>query len=233
MVGRVLDALEENEVAGETIVLFASDNGCAHYIGVPELEAMGHFPSASYRGYKADVWDGGHRIPCIARWPGAIEPGSTCAETVCLSDLMATCADILGLPLPDDAGEDSFSILPLLKGGHRAVRESVVHHSINGKFALRRGRWKLVLCKGSGGWSQPTDEAAGNQSLPDLQLYDMESDPGERTNLHAAHPEVVDELVGLLSRLVAAGRSTPGPSQANDVAVDIWKKPDATAACDA
>lgn len=233
MVGRVLDALEENEVAGETIVLFASDNGCAHYIGVPELEAMGHFPSASYRGYKADVWDGGHRIPCIARWPGAIEPGSTCAETVCLSDLMATCADILGLPLPDDAGEDSFSILPLLKGGHRAVRESVVHHSINGKFALRRGRWKLVLCKGSGGWSQPTDEAAGNQSLPDLQLYDMESDPGERTNLHAAHPEVVDELVGLLSRLVAAGRSTPGPPQANDVAVDIWKKPDATAACDA
>ena len=146
---------------------------------------------------------------------------------------MATCADILGLPLPDDAGEDSFSILPLLKGGQRAVRESVVHHSINGKFAIRRGRWKLVLCTGSGGWTQPTDDTARNQNLPDLQLYDMESDPGERTNLHAAHPEVVDELVELLSCLVANGRSTPGPIQSNDVAVDIWKKPDKTAACDA
>jgi len=220
--GRVLASLEKHGMADNTLVIFASDNGCAHYIGVPEMEEQGHYPSAGFRGYKSDAWDGGHRIPCIARWPGVIEPGSKCDELVCLSDLMATCADILGEELPANAGEDSVSLMPLFRGGDEPVREHVVHHSIAGKFAIRDGRWKLVLAPGSGGWSM-NDAKAAEEGLPLVQLYDMQEDPGEQRNLYAEQPERVKEMVGRLKKLVAAGRSTPGPEQANDVDVDIWK----------
>jgi len=233
MVGRVLDALEECAVADRTVVVFASDNGCAHYIGVPELEAMGHFPSAHYRGYKSDVWDGGHRIPFIVRWPGVTPPGSACGQLACLSDLMATCSDMLQAHLPDDAGEDSVSLIPLLQGRDFPVRDYVVHHSIEGKFAIRSGKWKLVLCAGSGGWTSPTDDAAARQGLPSIQLYDMEADPGERTNLEAVRRDIVDSLVDALERFVTEGRSTPGTRQCNDAPVDIWKGSDKTDACDA
>jgi len=226
IVGVVLAALEEHGAVDSTIVMFASDNGCAHYIGVPELEAMGHFPSAQYRGYKSDAWDGGHRIPFIVRWPGVTQPGNSCSHTVCLSDLMATSSDILGKKLPDNAGEDSVSILPLLRGEDRPVRQHVVHHSISGKFAIRNGKWKLVLCAGSGGWTFPKDDEATEQGLPAIQLYDMEADPGERRNLEAECTDVVDALVSTLEQLVANGRSTPGSPQTNDVPVDIWKGSD-------
>ena len=198
---------------------------------------MGHFPSAQYRGYKSDVWDGGHRIPFIVRWPGVTKRGSSCSQTVCLSDLMATSADILGKELPDNAGEDSVSIYPLLRGEDRPVRRHVVHHSITGKFAIRSGKWKLVLCAGSGGWTFPKDDEATEKGLPAIQLYDMEADPGERANLEAECPHVVGDLVSVLERLVADGRSTPGSRQTNDVGVDIWKGSDIrsnkTDACDA
>jgi arylsulfatase A-like enzyme len=233
IIGRVLRALEEHGVADNTIVMFASDNGCAHYIGVPELEAMGHFPSAQFRGYKSDAWDGGHRIPFIVRWPGVVEPGSECERTVCLSDLIATSSAILGKPLPDNAGEDSVSILPLLQGEGRAVREHVVHHSGHGKFAIRSGKWKLVLCGGSGGWTSPSDPEAGEQGLPPIQLYDMEADPSEKINLESKRPGVVAALVGMLEHSVVQGRSTLGSPQTNDVPVDIWKGSNKTDACDA
>ncbi|MCF7838767.1 MAG: arylsulfatase [Candidatus Marinimicrobia bacterium] len=220
--GRVLAALEAHGVADNTLVLFASDNGCAPYIGVKEMEAQGHFPSGPYRGYKSDAWDGGHRIPCLARWPGVIAPGTTCGALVCLSDLMATCADLLGETLPDNAAEDSLSMLPLFRGTGPSGRRAVVHHSITGKFAIRDGRWKLVLCPGSGGWTLGDAEAV-KAGLPLVQLYDMQADPGEQRNLHAEYPRKVKELVGLLRQQVAAGRSTPGARQTNDAPVDIWK----------
>jgi len=223
IVGRVLDALEAHGIAENTIVMFASDNGCAHYIGVKDLEAKGHFPSAHYRGYKSDAWDGGHRIPFVVRWPGVTSPGTECNQLVCLSDLMATCADITHTPVPACAGEDSVSILPLLKGENRPVRRHVVHHSIEGKFAIRDGRWKLVLCPGSGGWTEPNDRTAAEKGLPPVQLYDMVADPGEQVNLQARRRDVVRRLVTALEDQVTAGRSTPGPIQANDVPVDIWK----------
>jgi arylsulfatase A len=220
--GRVLTALERHGVAHNTLVVFASDNGCAHYIGADALEAQGHFPSGPYRGYKSDAWDGGHRIPCIARWPGVIGSGSQCGELVCLSDLMATCAEIVGDTLPDSAGEDSFSMLPLFCNAGATQRNSVVHHSITGKFAIRADRWKLVLCPGSGGWTKNDAEAA-DEGLPLVQLYDIQADPGEKHNLHVEHPNKVKELLALLKRGVADGRSTPGEPQQNDVPVDIWK----------
>jgi arylsulfatase A len=223
VLGSVLDALDRNKIADETIVMFASDNGFASYVGAENLEAQGHFPSAHFRGYKADAWDGGHRIPFIVRWPGVVNAGAVCDQMVCLSDLMATCADFLGTNLPCDAGEDSVSILPLLRSRDVTVREHMVHHSLFGKFAIRDGRWKLVLCPGSGGAWSLKDEDAIRAGLPPVQLYDMESDPGEQHNLEAENRVEVHRLVELLRDLVAGGRSTPGANQENDVPVDIWK----------
>ncbi|MBI1336087.1 MAG: sulfatase-like hydrolase/transferase [Phycisphaera sp.] len=233
--GRVLDSLERHGVVDNTLVIFASDNGFAHYVGAKEdgrgnfesaLEPQGHYPSAGlrgqFRGYKSDAWDGGHRIPYIARWPGVIEPGSRCDQIVCLSDLMATLAEALGERLSDDAGEDSVSMLPLFKDPTKPTREHVVHHSIAGKFAIRDKRWKLVLCPGSGGWSY-TDKQAAEDGLPLVQLYDMHNDPGETRNLHAQEPAKVREMISLLKQLIADGRSTPGVPQSNDVPVDLWK----------
>ena len=220
--GRVLKSLDKYNMAEDTLVIFTSDNGCAHYIGTKEMEAQGHFPSGPYRGYKSDIWDGGHRIPCVARWPGVIRPNTVCDHIVCLSDLMSTSAEIVGASLPDDAGEDSVSMLPLFCETDTINRTAVVHHSITGKFAIRDGRWKLVLCPGSGGWTQDDADAA-KAGLPIVQLYDMREDPGETHNLHVENRDKVRELLALLEKYVADGRSTPGALQANDVSVDIWK----------
>ncbi len=229
--GRVLDALDRHGVADNTLVIFASDNGCAHYVGTytdgrgngeAAMELQGHYSSGPYRGYKSDAWDGGHRVPCIARWPEVIKSGSRSDALVCLSDLMTTCADIVGGTLPDHAGEDSVSMLPLFRQANDGSRTTVVHHSVGGKFAIRDGRWKLVLCPGSGGWTHNDAEAA-KAGLPLVQLYDMQADPGETCNLHTAHPDKVKGLIALLKQQVEDGRSTPGVRQENDVPVDIWK----------
>ena len=227
MIGRVLDALDKAGLADNTLVILTSDNGMWGIRGSAapgaKLEAMGHYASGEFRGYKCDAWEGGHHVPFFARWPGVIQPGTTCPQLTCHTDLMATCAEILGARLPDSAGEDSVSILLLLKGGSEPVREAVVHHSTHGKFAIRKGKWKLLLCAGSGGVSKPVDAEALKQGLPHVQLYDMQADIGERENLQDKHPEIVAELVALLSKYVNAGRSTPGQPQKNDVAVDIFK----------
>jgi arylsulfatase A-like enzyme len=224
-VGRVLEALEKSGVKDNTLVVFTSDNGCAPYIGVPELEAKGHFPSGPFRGYKADAWEGGHRVPFIMRWPGVVNPGSHCGQTVCQVDLMATFSEVVGSRLPDNAGQDSVSLLPLLRGRGQPIHEAVVHHSAAGRFAIRSGKWKLLLCPGSGGpfVRADSDPEALKRGLPPIQLYDLEADPGEKINLESRHPEVVERLTKLLERLVADGRSTPGRPQKNDVPIDIRK----------
>jgi arylsulfatase A-like enzyme len=225
-VGRVLEALEQSGAADRTLVVFTSDNGCAPYVGAPEMEQKGHFPSGPFRGYKADAWEGGHRIPFIVRWPGVVKPGSRCDRPVGHVDLMATFAAILGVRLPDDAGEDSVSLLPLLKGEDRPVHEALVHHSANGRFALRSGDWKIILGPGSGGGfvARNTDAAALKRGDPPLQLYNLAADPGERDNLQGKETETVDRMARLLEKLVAEGRSTPGAVQKNDVPVDVRKK---------
>lgn len=227
-IGRLLAALDTAGVAAETLVIVTSDNGCAPYIGSKELEAQGHFASAESRGYKADLWDGGHRVPFIARWPGRVAAGSRCDHGICLTDLLATCAELVGRPLPADAGEDSVSMLPLLLDRPGPRRETVVHHSVTGKFAIREGRWKLLLCGGSGGWAEPDDPQAAARGMPPLQLYDMEADPGETRNLHESRADLVQRLTETLERQVAEGRSTAGPRRSNDVPIDIWKRQAAT-----
>ncbi len=222
--GQVLDALKRKGAAENTLVVFTSDNGCSPAAGIAALESKGHFPSYHFRGYKADIWDGGHRIPFIARWPGRIKAGAVCDDTIGLMDLLATCADLLQVKLPNNAGEDSVSILPDLLGTAKApIREALVHHSINGSFAIRQGRWKLDLCPGSGGWSDPKPGSAKERKLPAVQLYDMSGDVSERQNVYGKQAQVVQHLIGLLEKYVADGRSTPGTVKKNDVRVNIWK----------
>ncbi len=214
-VGQVLAALEKAGLAGNTLVVFTSDNGCSPAAGIAELVRKGHRPSERFRGHKADIFEGGHRIPFIARWPGKIKPGTTSRQLTCLTDLMATCAGIVGTKLPADAGEDSVSMLPALLGKAAGpLREAVVHHSINGSFAIRQGKWKLCLCPGSGGWSEPRPGSKREKALPRVQLYDLENDAGEKTNVQGEHPEVVARLTALLRKYTREGRSTPKPESA-------------------
>jgi arylsulfatase A-like enzyme len=223
-VGRVLKALEDAGLERDTLVIFTSDNGCAPAADFPALAAKGHHPSYHFRGHKADIYDGGHRIPFLARWPARIKPGSRSDEILCLTDLMATCAEVLGVKLPDGAGEDSVSILPALVGKAKGpLREAVVHHSANGSFAIRQGRWKLELCPGSGGWSKPRPGRDDTSKLPLVQLYDLSADVSEKANVEDKYPEVVARLTKLLEKYVAEGRSTPGAAQKNTGEVDIWK----------
>lgn len=223
VVGQVLDRLEAEGIADNTIVVYASDNGCSPEADFPTLKRHGHNPSYHFRGHKADIFEGGHRIPLLMRWPDAIRPNQICDETVCLCDIMATMADILGVKLPDDMGEDSVSCLPLLRGEkpEHALREATVHQSIDGFLSIRRGRYKLELCSGSGGWSYPRPDSADAAGLEPLQLYDLESDIGERHNICRERPDIVEALTSLLVRYVKEGRSTPGRPQPNDGA-PIW-----------
>jgi arylsulfatase A len=236
-VGQVIQAIDKSGVRTNTLFIFTSDNGCAPYAGINQMESMGHYPSAVYRGYKTDIWDGGHRLPFFARWPAQIQPGSRSSQIACLSDLIATCADILNEKLPANAGEDSVSLFPALAGrdsGPLHPDNAIVNHSGgNGRFAIRQGEWKLELCPGSGGSGQPGDDAALKEGLPIFQLYNLRADIGERTNLlHRAvgaeridvghYGPLVTNMLALLEKYVANGRSTPGPSQTNDIPVNIW-----------
>ena len=213
VVGHVLAALEKSGAAENTLVVFTSDNGCAPYIGAKALEQMGHFPSGPLRGYKSDAWEGGHRVPFIVRWPGTVKAGSVCGQLVYQADLIRTFADVFGATLPETAGEDSFSLLPLLKGEDKPIRENAVSASVNGVPALRRGSWKYIPAPGSGGWA-----TGGDQSQP-VQLYNLAGDISETKNLAATMPEKVAEMKTLLEKLITAGRTTPGAAQKNDVKV--------------
>jgi choline-sulfatase len=229
--GQVIEALRTNEMLDTTLVICSSDNGTsAPTSNKGDLEAMGHFSSGDLRGSKADIWDGGHRVPFIAHWPKVIKPGSHCNQLVCLSDVMATAAELVGFTLPPNAAEDSMSFLSVLMGRDKHMRTSVIHHSISGYFAMRQDNYKLIMCPGSGGWTTPkptrglwqTQEKDGE---PMVQLYNMTKDLGERTNLAARLPEKVKHLQDLLQTQVNQGRTTPGPKQTNDAPITINKKP--------
>ena len=229
MAGRVFEAVRRAGIATNTLIIFTSDNGCSPSAGFPHLESLGHYPSAQFRGTKADIFDGGHRVAFLVDWPGHVAAGSTNKELICHTDFFATCADLLGQKLPDTAGEDSVSLLPVLLGQPHPepLREAVVHHSIDGSFAIRQGKWKLELCPGSGGWSDPKPGSPETLKLPPIQLYDLSQDIGETNNVEAEHPEVVTRLTNLLEKYVADGRSTPGKPQPNTGPVEIFPQPKA------
>ncbi len=215
-VGEVLKILDEKGLAESTLVLLTSDNGCSPQANVEELQAQGHFPSGEMRGYKSDIWEGGHRVPFIVRWPERVRAGAVNDALLCLTDWMATVADITAAELPPNAAEDSFSFLPELTGAGNSARTHAVHHSISGYFAIREGGSKLALCAGSGGWSP------GREAGP-VQLYDMEADLVERSDLAGSRPEEVARLTALLEEIVQRGRSTPGLDQSNDAPIELRK----------
>ncbi|MBI9019543.1 MAG: arylsulfatase [Phycisphaerae bacterium] len=223
-IGRITKAIDDSGVKENTIIILTADNGCSPAAKIDEMLAKDHNPSYKFRGHKADIYEGGHRIPFILRWPAAVKAGSHCNDTTCLVDLMATCADILNVEIPDNAAEDSVSMLPNLLGTATGpVREATVHHSINGSFSIRQGKWKLELCGGSGGWSAPRPGKA-TEGLPPVQLYDLSKDIAEKHNLQDKHPDVVKRLTALLQQYVDNGRSTPGKPQTNEGQTPIMKK---------
>lgn len=229
-VGRVMAALERHALADNTLLVFTSDNGHCGYTGIAALQDAGHRVGGPYRGYKCDISEGGHRVPLVVRWPGTVSPGSRADQLVCLTDWMATCAELLHAALPDNAGEDSVSLLPLLRGGTASVREDLVVHSYSADIlSIRRGSWKLALCAGDGVESRwcneagvphdVSDQEALQEGRPPIQLYDLARDPGERHNLQGEHPDVVAALRERVDACIARGRSTPGAPQQNDVPI--------------
>ena len=204
---QILDAVKRSGAGQNTLVIMTSDNGPEHQMEERKQEFQ-HFSAYRFRGHKRDIWDGGHRIPFLARWPARIEPGSKTDELICLTDLMATCAGIVGAKLPYNAGEDSYNILPALVGEktNRPIREAVIHHSAWGSYGIRQGEWKLLLVRGVGDGPPAKDE-----SLPAGQLYNIVQDFGETNNLYDKHPEIVKRLTALLDKYLEEGRSTPGP----------------------
>jgi arylsulfatase A-like enzyme len=219
MMGKVMVAIDQAGISNNTIVVFTSDNGCSPSANFDELMAKGHNPSYIYRGYKSDLFDGGHRIPCIVRWPAKVKHHKV-NQTICLTDFMATFAAITGYKLKDSEGEDSFSLTPLLldTGQEKYSREATVHHSIYGNFTIRKGEWKLLFSPSSGGWSYPSPDKDDKviATLPPYQLYNMKTDPGESDNLNEKYPEVVRNLRELMLKYIEEGRSTPGITQKND-----------------
>ncbi len=212
--GQVIQALDDAGVADNTLVIFTADNGHSHYTGWEELIAAGHQPSGPYRGHKAQIWEGGHRVPFIVRWPGQIEPGTSTDRLICLTDIMATCANVIGANVPATAGEDSFDMLPVFRGKtRRPVRKAIVHHDRWGRFGIRRGPWKLIIY-------------AEKDKDPTFELYNVDVDWAETRDLSATHPEMVQDLLNLLNDYVARGRSTPGPDQLNDTLdIDVLHLP--------
>ena len=214
--GQLLDTLKESGIDDNTIVFFSSDNGCSPEANFERLEEFGHDPSAGFRGHKADIYEGGHRVPLIIRWPGHVKPSRTTKALVCLTDFYETMRELTGQPVIENGGEDSFSLLEILKETGRGRRKDLISHSIGGHFAIRQGEWKLCLSAGSGGWSFPNEKKAGELGLPKMQLFDLKSDPGETTNLKEQNPEKVNQLLSLLESHVSRGRSNEGKMLPND-----------------
>lgn len=216
IVGELLSTLEELGVADNTLVIVTSDNGPEVPTTIHMRADHQHDGARPFRGMKRDQWEGGHRVPFIVRWPGKTPSGTTCDQTICQTDIMQTCAAIVGFELPNDAAEDSFNLLPLFADPSMAepIRPYTIHQTINLSMAIRKGKWKLLDHQGSGGNNYSRGELQQYQlkeALPDApaQLYNLETDPGETQNVYDQYPEVVAELKALLEQSKSSGRSRP------------------------
>lgn len=214
-VGRLLNHLEQLGIADDTLVIFTSDNGAheshigEHNNGVSTGEDnFGHEANYIYRGQKADVWDGGHRVPFLVRWPKNVTPMTESNQLIGLNDIMMTVADIVRHPMPENAAEDSYSFKPVLDNPTMTepIRDHLIHHSLRGVFCIRQGPWKLIEKRGSGGFTAPQSIEPG-PGEPAGQLYNMVEDPEEQNNLYLTHPDIVSQLKSRLEQIKSQGYS--------------------------
>ena len=222
-VGRILEALEDRGIRDNTLVIFTSDNGPEHLDSLTEATAYDrirdyeHYSMDGWRGIKRDLWEGGHRVPFIASWPGEVPSGTETSTTICQTDFMRTVASIVGIKLPANVGEDSYDILPALRGriGAESIREATVYHASNGALAIRRDDWVLI--------DAPTGDVSGEPAWFREQrgyvkhdhpgeLYDLSTDPQQQSNRYADRPTIVAELRALLEAYIESGRSVGAAS---------------------
>lgn len=217
MVGEITRKLIDTGLWEDTIFVFASDNGCSGVADYPFLLAHDHHPSYVFRGIKAEIYEGGHRVPVLVSWPGKYAEKTVCNQMVCLADFFRTFAEMLGIDLPDNAAEDSF-LLPLPGISAAAGRQTMIHSSGDGSFAIRSQDWKLELCRGNGnpfGGAGVVEPSTSDQ-MP-YQLYNLAADISERKNRAAELPDVVGKLKNELLAAIDQGRTTPGSPQPNTV----------------
>lgn len=214
--GSVLQAIDATGEADNTLVFFTSDNGSYMYryadsgqkdhvddVTIQGFRSEHHKSNGDLRGTKADIWEAGHRVPLFVRWPKAVPAGASSHETVCLTDIYATCAEIAGTTLRADEAEDSLSLLSILKGQHGRRGAPVIHHSVNGMFAIRDGQWKLVAGTGSGGRQNPR----GKPFEKPFMLFNLEADLSESHDVADAHPDIVERLTSQLTAIMDSGGS--------------------------
>ncbi|OIQ38409.1 MAG: arylsulfatase [Bacteroidetes bacterium MedPE-SWsnd-G1] len=225
-IGQLTKSLQDLGIEENTLIVFTSDNGCSPQADFKILEEKGHDPSGIYRGHKADIYEGGHRVPFIVKWPSKVKSNTISEHTICTTDFFATVAEIANIKLESSEGEDSYSMLTSLGIETNATeqRTQTIHHSINGSFAIRKGDYKLILSGGSGGWSFPRpNNKKALDSLPKIQLYNLVEDPSEQTNIAMSNSKLVEELTQNLTEIIDNGRSTQGLKQTNDTE-NHWKE---------
>ena len=207
-IGRILQLLDDRQIADDTLIIFTSDNG-PETTWKQRIEKFDHHSAGVYREGKRSIYEGGHRVPFLIRWPAKVKPATKLDAPICQTDLLATVAEMLGAKLPNHAGEDSNSFYAaMLDPGSASEKERppIIHHAANGRFAIREGKWKLVM-EGSGN---------GKRKATKRELYDLEADPSETKNVLAGNSEIADDLVRKITQIVKGGRSSPGEAVAND-----------------
>jgi arylsulfatase A-like enzyme len=225
VVRQVVETLKAKGIYENTLIVFTSDNGFAPAADTNAQLEKGHHPSIDFRGYKTDIYEGGHHVPFIVSWGNYAQNQKSSNQFVCTTDLFRTLSELTKTALNDQTAEDSYSFLSEVtsKKTRYPKREAIIHHSSNGFFAIRKGNWKLIMCSHSGGNGFPKEMNAEAKTMPPIQLYDLSKDIAETQNVYDENPAVVKELTDLLTQYIKNGRSTAGKSQIND-GPSHWKQ---------
>ena len=212
-IGQVMETLDKAGLSQNTLLVVTSDNGPERY-AYPRITEFRHYSMGAMRGVKRDAWEGGHRVPFMARWRGRIQAGSVSDEIISLVDLTATAAALSGAKLPADGAEDSYDISPALFGrkGVKPIREATVLHTANGEFAIRQEEWVFIDAPTGMNTAEPAwfrkERGYTPHKFPG-ELYNLKQDLAERGNLYSERPEIVKRLKGLLEKYKSEGRSAP------------------------
>jgi len=206
VVQRIVDVLKEKGMYENTIIILTSDNGSSpHGFPIEQEIEFNHLTSNGFKGRKSHSYEGGHRVPFIVSWPKRVKADSKSDEIICLTDLYATVADLIGHKMNDEEAHDSYSFLPVLKSEEyqKPIREATIHHSLNGDFSIRQGDWKYIDASGHGGFAQIKESVTSDS----IQLYNLAVDPVETTNVYVRNPEKATQLKLLLEKYKEQGYS--------------------------